>query len=240
MNYLLALLSHGHPESPTAERCIDSFSEFVTPKPITGVYVHDGPGWAYAPIYALAQVEGAIANRVWSARAGGEQQGFCKATRDLWRLAVEQAPIFQAEFVFWLEHDFVFTRPVDLDDLAYVLKINKGIAQMALMRGPANAKEEAAGGLYQSQQGEFRHRITSRVFTGDDFDWLEHRSYFTTNPSLMRADFMRDHPWKYEEQCEGLFGIDLLADRNISCGVWGEGEPWIDHVGQRDGKGFGY
>ena len=64
---------------------------------------------------------------------------------------------------------------------------------------------------------------------------------FTTNPSLMRRQFMAENPWpaEYDQRCEGLFGIDL-RERGYSFGAWGSGEPWVRHLGRRDRSGWGY
>lgn len=233
MRYVLAVLSHGNPYSDTAEACLDSFLDQVTPMPAFVAYRHDGPGHAFI---GVGQKEGAG----FAAHAGSPQVGFCAATGLLWASALKVAVDVQADYVFWLEHDFKFTRPVDLEQLAYVLKTNKGLAQMALMRGPVNAKEKQAGGLVESRPGEFRSRITSRGIKSprEILDWLEHRSYFTTNPSLMRVGFMQQHAWpSYTSECEGRFGLDLVS-HGLSFAAWGEGEPWVTHIGER--SGFGY
>lgn len=220
LRYVLAVLSHGYPYSDTAEDCLASFVEHVTPMPTVTVYRHDGPGWAHL---GVGQAEG---SSIVATVTPEEQLGFCGATRSLWRDAVTYADLYEATHVFWLEHDFVFTRRVDLVDLALVLDAAPTefpLAQMSLMRGAVNAREKRAG-----------------VLTGgrDRGGWLEHHDYFTTNPSLMSVAFMARHPWpEYDQECEGRFGADLKSE-GYSYGVWGDGAPWVDHIGKRTGKGY--
>lgn len=222
MNYTLALLSHGDPDSRTAEATVRSFREHVTPPPTTLVAYHDGPGHVSLPTDM----------GTWDARTGGLQLGFCEATKRLWS-QVARKP---GDYVFWLEHDFTLNRPVDLTQLAYVLRARKDLAQIALMRDAVNEQEKAAGGLVASRPGQYLYK--HMAFEEGEFEWLEHRSYFTTNPSLMRAEFMRDMPWPaLRGECEGHFGRELVA-REYSFGVWGEGDPWLTHTGRRTGKGY--
>lgn len=220
LRYVLAVLSHGYPQSDTAERCLDSFVEHVTPMPAMAVYRHDGPGHAYL---GVGMEQGSAIAATVTPR---EQLGFCGATRGLWRDAITYADLYEATHVFWLEHDFLFTRRVDLVDLALALDAAPTefpLAQMSLMRGAVNERERSSGVLAGGR---------------DRGGWLEHRSYFTTNPSLMTAEFMEGHPFpEYASECEGRFGIDLVA-AGFSFGVWGDGEPWTEHIGIRSGRGY--
>lgn len=149
--------------------------------------------------------------------------GFCRSCQHCWA----KAAAGDHEFVFWLEHDFRFVKPVDLDQMAAILDANPQLAQMALMRQPVNEAERSAGGVVLSRPGQFQARG----------GWMEQQAYFTTNPSLFRRDFAERHPWPQEEQCEGRFGIHLLG-LGYTFGMMGAGEPWTDHVGIR--SGFGY
>ena len=249
MRYALAMLSHG--KSETSRPCLESFLRHVTPKPSVAIALHDGDGEAYRPIEIVTERvhDGWLAHG-WKVAINTQPEGFCRATGSLWRLAVARAAEEECDRVFWLEHDFVFTRPLDLRPLSHVLGANPQLAQMALMRGPVNKQEVAAGGLVESRGGVDGGTYVSKVSTWgigtpgsprEMYDWLEHSAYFTTNPSLMRIGFMRDLPWplQYERECEGRYGLDLV-EKGFTFGVWGEGDPWVDHIGHRDGKGFGY
>lgn len=232
MNYRLVILTHGtHRKDDSLERTLYSFMENVQPAPALTYLHQDGAG---APRFG-----GGFPTPITIA---GEPTpvGFCEATRRCWAAAAAG----EQEHVFWLEHDFEFTRPVDLSELACVVEHDRAIAQVALMRDAANDAERDAGGLFELRRDEYRYpEMPATAPTRSDvavriFRYLEHRSYFTTTPSLMRREFMAENPWPdYAEQCEGRFGIDL-AERGYRYAVWGDGEPWVRHIGER--SGFGY
>lgn len=228
MDYALAVLTHGR--NDTLPRALNSFVDKVKPQPtrilihVDGLLYHD----QMPNIGLTVDID-----------ASGDQRGFCKATRHLWRWASQA----DTEFVFWLEHDFVFLRPVDLRPLADQLRADPKLAQMQLMRNAVSVEEVQAGGLYESRPGEYEKQ---EVWQGDgptgelsSDRWLLHRSYLTTNPSLMRTAWMAGNQWPddNEPHCEGRFGIEVLH-RGFHFGVWGHGEPWVDHIGRR--TGFGY
>jgi hypothetical protein len=250
MDYLLVVLTHGADPEPL-RRTLTAFHQHVRPLPTEGAIYCDG-----IESFSRSAIE---ADRndwtEWILDVDHvEPQGFCATTRAAWGDASGatadregvSAGAGEHPHVFWLEHDFEITRPVDLAELAGALDSSPRLAQMALMRNAVNDQERAAGGLYESRPGEYEQRRTrfwqderlpaaSKEWTAS---WLEHRSYLTTNPSLMRRDFMAENPWPaYESECEGRFGIDLVA-RGYSFGVWGDGEPWCRHAGERNGFGY--
>ena len=153
--------------------------------------------------------------------------GFCVATHALW----DKAILAGNDYVFWLEHDFVILRPVDLNQLAAVLNSDPRLSQVALMRDAVSEPEKKAGGLFESRQGATRWDREEWGYTQTDY-------VLTTNPSLMRTQFMAANPWPdYPAECEGRFGIDL-RERGFVAGVWGDGSPWVRHIGIRDGHGY--
>lgn len=229
-SYRLAVLTHG--DAPTLDRTIESFAAMVTPRPVDLVCVVDGEGGRLPPIEPLGPWGGMVLN---------EQRGFCGATSVLWDSASKHGP----DFVVWLENDFEFLKPVNLAELATVLRAEPQMAQMSLMRGAVNPLERRAGGLYALHRREYQPMTTHAAndwlgaLSLYNLQWLEHHMYLTTNPSLMTTAFMRENPWPsgYDENCEGRFSHDLMA-RGYRFGVWGNGEQWIDHIGER--TGFGY
>lgn len=233
MTYKLIVLTHGD-EPPCLEQALDAFGAMVTPLPAETVIVRDGPGYSYIAPWMTRR-----AGRWACVQAAPEQLGFCAVTREAWRIAAQG----DLDYVFWLEHDFVLARPVDLRQLAAVLDAHPLLAQMALMRDAVNAQEVDAGGLYESRPGQYEPQLYIDAAAPDQADWwrapwLEHRAYLTTNPSLMRRAWMAEHPWPdHPAECEGRFGIDLVLQGH-TFGVWGTGEPWCRHVGTR--TGFGY
>lgn len=133
---------------------------------------------------------------------------------------------------FHLEADFVFNRPVPIEDMRAVLEINPHLVQMALLRGPENEAEHAAGGIVQQHPEDY----SLQHFGGHS--WLEHRRYFTTNPSLYPTWVMRSG-WPQEPESEGKFGLSLFAsDPTLRSAFWGNGDEWVQHVGVRAGVGY--
>jgi len=218
VRYALALLT-----SPGREDCLErtlaSFERNVRPRPSELVCHVDGGGRLPPLLYG---------SEAWTGVAGGRRRGFCEATATLWWLAAESS----CPWVFWLEDDFELVRAVDLTALARVLLGEPHVAQMSLCRQAVNSEEIAAGGLVASRPGAYVRR-------GSAAAWLEHREYWTTNPSLFRTQLARSFPWPTEQHCEGVFTHGLLASLPAtSFGVWGVGDVWAEHIGVRQGAGY--
>jgi hypothetical protein len=216
IDYLLAIPTNGR---PCLRETLESFRQHVSPSPRGVLVFQDGcqvePFAGTTPWNSVA----------WAAFGSSEPVGFCRATSLLWH----EASRAELDFVFWLEDDFLFLRDLELRPLAEVLFEQPRLSQMALMRGPANSDEELAGGVIAAAPQAYRFHET----------WVESRRNHSTGCSLMRRAFMEANPWPFEygSECEGQFSLDLLAS-GFSFGVWGQGEAWVEHVGQR--AGFGY
>jgi hypothetical protein len=156
-------------------------------------------------------------------------RGFCRAVGEMWEEASSYPDV---DYIFWLEHDFRFVRPVDLDLMAAVLDENPGLAQMALIRDPVDVVERKAGGWL----GLHADSLMSWVCKGHM--WHQHTICFTTNPSLIPRKFMERNPWpEYPGNCEKLFSADL-REAGYSFGSWGA-EAQVEHTGQlRTGHGY--
>lgn len=225
MNYMLVVITHGDRDT-TLSRTLQSFRANVEPVPAEALMHADG---------AVGASYDAIRRHNWTAWTVDNPfvpKGFCRAAASAWR----DAAMSSADYVFWLEHDFLFERGVDLAAMAKTLDRNPQLAQMQLMRDAVNDMEKKAGGLFESRPGQYLPRWEGDI-VGDPL-WHEQSVYMTTNPCLMRREFMVENPWPaYEEQCEGRFGIDLVA-KGYTFGVWGDGSPWVRHIGERDGFGY--
>ena len=222
MRYLLVVVTHGD-NTYCLPQTVTAFNAHATPAPVATLLMKDGDcDGIRVPPPRLVEIR------------NNTQQGFCVTTETAWRFAASWPNI---DYVFWLEHDFLLTRPVDLTNLATLLHLDAKIAQVALMRNAVNHMEQAAGGLFESRRGEYTQDMFDTPETGLH-GFLRHRSYFTTNPNLMRRDFMEQHPWPpYPDRCEGRFGADIL-NGGYQFAVWGDGEPWVEHIGVRDGFGY--
>lgn len=160
------------------------------------------------------------------------RQGFDGAIRHAWT----HARGMTEPYVFHLEDDFTFNRPVDLDELVSVLDAHPHIVQMVLRRQAWNAEELAAGGVVEVAPHDFHE-----VLDPEGRRWLEHRRFFSTNPSLYRRSLLTWRHWPSGEHSEGVFTHQLLADDRLRFGYWGhrDDDPWVEHIGiQRAGERY--
>ncbi len=225
LDYCLVVLTHG--PDRTLTRTLESFLDNVDPLPTDWRVASDGPvGRKAALDWEALQGDG---HRWQGVSASWKSEGYCKATARAW----DTASYTDSPWVFYLEHDFEFLRPFDLEDFAQVMIEHPMIPQAALMRDAVNEYELLADGLFESRPGQYLQH-----HNGNGSPWLEQRSYLTTNPSLLNTKFMQEHPWpEHESECEGKFGLELI-EAGFTFGVMGEGEPWCRHIGQRDGFGY--
>jgi hypothetical protein len=139
----------------------------------------------------------------------------------------------QPEFIFHLEDDFIATRYLDLRAMA-TITADRSLAQMALRRQPWNEVEAAAGGVVEV------HPEAYVDCSDGQHGWLEHRMFFTTNPSLYPIA-MTDSPWPDKAASEGHFSHRIFEDPSVRCAYWGTryDPPWVIHIGaERIGTGY--
>lgn len=229
MRYLVSVLTHGE-NSDVLSKTIASFDEMVTPAPKARLMVRDGP----CPNPTLTP------NTEWSILPIPIQTGFCFACSEMWVTASALAIEHKIDYVFWLEHDFSFLRRVDLNVMAEILDANTDLAQITLMRDSVNDEERNSGGVVgkHRQRGDAFEQMKTYHEDGSHSGWIKHSAFFTTNPMLMTAQFMLENPWpSHERECEGKFGIEL-RERGFCFGAMGNGEPWVEHHGIRNGWGY--
>lgn len=159
------------------------------------------------------------------------RQGFGGAIQAGWH----QLGKMDVDWVFHLEDDFIFNRRVSLEDMVATLAGNPHLAQLVLCRQPWNEKEWAAGGIMQCHPLEYQEHVGPRGA------WVEHRLFWSTNPSLYPARLMA-RGWPQGAQSEGRFGLKLLAeDAATRFAFWGckDDPPWVEHIGaERAGTGY--
>lgn len=172
----------------------------------------------------------------------GRREGFGGAIRCAWQ------EVRDSDFVFHLEDDFTFNRPVDLRPLVGVLAAYPRLIQIALRRQPWNDEERAAGGIVEQHPEDYvEKRLDQAVnFTGEKDAppdrWLEHRRFFTTNPSLYRGSLCRDAVWPTGPDSEGRFWVFYRREHpDAVCAFWGprDSGEWVTHIG-RERVGAGY
>lgn len=158
-------------------------------------------------------------------------QGFGGAIRTAWQFLGAT----DARFVFHLEDDFTFERPVDLAAMASVLDACPRVVQVALRRQAWSAAEVAAGGVVEQHPDDYRDAVLGA------HPVLLHRRFFTTNPSLYRRDLCQ-RGWPAGRHSEGRFALDLFTeDPERVAAFWGArtDAPWVHHIGhKRVGSGY--
>lgn len=140
--------------------------------------------------------------------------GLSGAVEAVWRAATES---WAPDWVFHLEDDWRFVRPVDLSWLAAAADGNE-LGQMALKRGPVNPVETAAGGFMQANPSQYvQHN-----------GWVESSWGFTLNPCVIpgrvaAAGWRRG--WGEREFSD--------ANPDMRFGLWGtvDGDPHVEHIG---------
>jgi len=160
------------------------------------------------------------------------RSGFGGAYRSAWEWVAANV---SERFVFSTEDDFTFNRPVDLEELAGVLDSQPNLVQLALRRQPWNDAERAAGGIVEQHPEAY-----ADVWDACGHAWLEHRLFFTTNPSLIRTGLCAAG-WPDVPQSEGIFSHRLLCDSSARFGFWGarDSGEWVTHIGaERAGTGY--
>lgn len=159
------------------------------------------------------------------------RQGFGGAIRTAW----EHLAAVPERFIFHLEDDFTFNRPVELFAMAHVLAAHDEVVQLALRRQPWNAAERQAGGVVEEHPEAF----IDATLSGSDV--LLHRQFFTTNPSLYRRTLC-EGGWPEGNNSEGLFTHQILqGDPAAVFGYWGarDSGEWVTHIG-KERVGVGY
>lgn len=162
----------------------------------------------------------------------GPRRGFGGAIRWAWSQLMVRS---QARFVLHVEDDFLLGPDVDLYAMAAILDMCPDVQQVALRRQAWNDAERAAGGVVEQHPGDYRE-VTRRGYT-----WLEHRRFFTTNPSLYRMSLC-NRDWPDGPHSEGHFGIQLFAENPANrCAFLGarNSAPMAEHIGHaRVGTGY--
>jgi hypothetical protein len=148
-------------------------------------------------------------------------RGYTASAQLLWRYLDARV---RADFIFLTEDDFVYERDVDLEPFLDTLEANPQLRQVALLRDPYPSEVERGGVLgWPAESFELRD-------AGNGHGRLEHRNFWTMNPSLMRRSIAK-MPWPSQSSSERGFGDAVLRDPDARGALWGTGEPGITHIG---------
>jgi hypothetical protein len=136
------------------------------------------------------------------------------------------------DYALLVEDDFLFERKVDVGAMVRVLDERPELVQMALLRDACYPAERERGGILGHPEQEFdRVRLNG-------YSWLEHRRFFTLNPTLIRRSLLRT-PWPRARHSEAVFGRRLFENEAARSALWGDGDAWIRHLGEvRAGSGY--
>lgn len=174
----------------------------------------------------------------WRHVGDGPRRGFGGSQRALrsWLQENTHEPL-----IAWWEDDFTLERRVDLAGMASVLRHRPELAQLVLLRQPWNDAERAAGGIHQMWPAEYVEMTVA------GHHWLEHRLFWSTNPSLFRRSLL-EVEWPTGDRSERAFsdlllrdGFDGVPGGDVRFAYWGaRGDPpAVWHIGdQRAGNGY--
>lgn len=148
--------------------------------------------------------------------AGSGHHGYTTSVRRLWAYIQRRV---RGDMVFLTEDDFVYDRDVDLDVVAAPVMRDGLLRQMALLRQPVFPREN---------EGVLGWPVDT--FTGKGTH-LEHRNFWTMNPSVFRRS-ITDTDWPMRSSSERAFGDAILRTPGSRVGIWGDGTPWVTHIGE--------
>lgn len=213
---------------------LSSFDEMVKGT-ITRKVIHDDSG---DPEYSTF-----LQTMHWGCEIiGGERVGYAGAVQRAWKY-LDLKPDGN-RFTFHLEDDFVFNRPVDLDEIAEFMDEHWWLAQMALRRGRWGREER---GFVEDMPSAYEEMKT--VAWAPEHRWIEHRNYYTMTPHLYRSK-LRLVPWPSGEGSEIHYKDRLLQQGlpwnvlpgHVKFGFWGgveDGANAVTHIGE-ERRGYGY
>jgi hypothetical protein len=137
---------------------------------------------------------------------------------------------FNSEYMLLLEDDFVLLEDIDCDYMINTLETNEDMLQLTLKRQAWSREEVAAGGMIE------------RIYNDSKFiqesGWFKHREFFTTNPSFININRLRNYAklvYQIDELIsEAEFGSRLFKNNpNLYCAFLGNifDKYKVEHIG---------
>lgn len=152
----------------------------------------------------------------------GPRKGLAGAVQTLWDHA---GPV---DYLFHLEDDWTFTRPIDLTELATFLDHHPELAQVVLQRQALLSNEHAAGGVAAHPHW---------VEHCDPYGlWVEQTDIFSLNPCLIPRR-VRDLGWPAGNEA-GM--TERCLAEGYRFAFWGEKntKPHVNHNGMSRSAGW--
>lgn len=219
----VTLIVHTDGRRDCIERAIPSLRENVTGNFTKRVIYDDSGDPAYKRWLALTFPDFYVVGP-----AG--RLGQAGSMRAMWRYLDVRC---DSDWVFAVEDDFLYDRPVDLGPMIEAMDADPKLAQMALLRGKYFARELEGEGMMPPWPDESFELQNHRPHP-----YLTHRNFFTFNPCLFRRS-LTSVPMPGRKAETGITDI-LKADPEVRFGLWGSGEPWITHIGHYRMADVGY
>lgn len=139
-----------------------------------------------------------------------------------------------ADYLLYIEEDMLFTRTVPLKEMRAILDEHEHLAQVVLKREPWSDAEKAAGGQIETAPGCYT-QCSDRHHS-----WVEHRTLFSMNPSLIPRDVFADLAWASGSQGVERAITDACFDVGYSFAYYGrrEDKPYVKHIGHQRAAGY--
>jgi hypothetical protein len=197
------------------ERSLASLAAHVSGPIVQKVLYSD---WDSRVAFGLEQIAGRHGFYV----AGGGHYNYKVGMPRMWRYIASRA---LGPYVFLAEDDFLYDEDVNLAQFVDVLEARPSVTQVALLRQPFYQREVDKGGILGWDPATF----TPVAVNG--YRILEHRNYWTANPSLFRRSLTAVE-WPEADHSETRFAEALFRDTRAVAAHWGEGEAQIRHIGE--------
>jgi hypothetical protein len=135
----------------------------------------------------------------------------------------------EVDYVFHLEDDFVFNKSIDINHMAFLLRTNPQLVQMALVRASVNPPEEAVGGFVFQHLEDYSQKE----------DYFQHGRLFTLNPCLYPMSTVKMGWPDHGGESEFTTKVHSI-DKDYRFGFYGNiyDEPLVTHIGGRRSEGW--
>jgi glycosyltransferase involved in cell wall biosynthesis len=147
--------------------------------------------------------------------------GYTESMRSMWVYLRRRCT---SDYVFQAEDDFLYDQPVDLGPMLVTLENNPHLRQLALLRHAYYPKELEAGSIINEHPEDYE------IVHANGHSRVEHRLYFTANPSLFPRS-LTAVPWPTGKSSERAYTDVLNRDPLSRFAYWGSGEELVTHIG---------
>jgi len=135
----------------------------------------------------------------------------------------------EADYIFHLEDDFIFEKFIDIDYMAFLLKSNPHLVQMALVRASVNPLEEQVGGFVFQHLSDYQQKDS----------YFEHRRLFTLNTCLYPISTVQTGWPEHGGESEFTSKVHSI-NKDYRFGFFGNiyDPPSVTHIGKQRSAGW--